>query len=158
MSATGSDTTVWELAAATDQPLEVVIFQTVAYGGWTEGGVISADWAATITGVLHGAHPSKRRTHFKSLEAQPEAGDDGAVGSDDAAGIGDVDLVAAFATRVVANLGNPVKVTAMDPAAALSSLGLGELRREGFAGYPDEAPVWAQLAAGELSVEDLENR
>lgn len=145
-----SDTTVWELAAATNQPLEVVIFQAVAYKAWNPGGTIDSEWAAVLTGVLGGSHPWQRTTTHA-----PDVADTDTAHQPDVAGT--ATDPAAFAAAVLAQLGQRTTIT--DPAMAerLVAAGLGDIDAAGFVGYPEEAPTWAQLANGTMSIDDLDN-
>lgn len=148
---TARDSTVWALAEATSQPLEVVIFQAVAYEAWTAGGAIDGDWASTLTGVLNSSQPWRRQTHHhadteRDADAVPRAHAEVAA-----------DPHAAYATTVLGALGSPV---AVNPALCerFCRCSLGEMTDAGFVGFPEEAATWAKLAAGILTVEVLEDR
>ncbi|MBW3613921.1 MAG: hypothetical protein KY439_01240 [Actinobacteria bacterium] len=154
---TTRDTTVWALAEATGQPLEVVIFQAVAYEAWNPGGAIGADWASALTGVLNGSHPWRRQTHHHATESL-EAGDEApAVIEVETGGEGGRPQ-AAFAAAVLGALGSAVTVEDTALCEQLSGCGLGEMTVNGFVGFPEEAPTWAQLAAGTITVEELDER
>jgi hypothetical protein len=132
--------TVWELARSTNQPLEVVIFQAVAYGAWEPGGTISAQWADSLRSLLHGSRPW-RRTGTAPASAEAAHVLEGPV--------------ADFAAAVLTQLGRPIPVTDPETASRLAAAGLGEVNDDRFVGYPEEATTWAQLASSELSLEDL---
>jgi hypothetical protein len=154
-------TTVWELAAATGQPLEVVIFQAVAYGAWNEGGRIDAEWAAALSGVLSGSHPWKRVVGHDTGTSGDTAATDVEVGAGDEADPVALDgtegsPTATFAAAVLANLGQPVPVADATLAERLAAAGLGEISAEGFSGYAEEAPALSQLAHGSLNLAELE--
>jgi hypothetical protein len=147
-----TDTNVWELAAATRQPLEVVIFQAVAYNAWQPGGRIGSEWAESLTQVLAGSHPWRRVVSQRAVSDDVDAAHEVL---DLLALDADVDPVAAFAESVLTKLGEPVAVTDPMLAGRLASAGLGELTDDGFVGYPDELVTWSQLSHGEVGVEDL---
>lgn len=144
-----SDTTVWELAMATNQPLEVVIFHAVAYKAWNPGGTINSEWAAVLTGVLGGSHPWQRTT------THPPTPDMAAAGHNTAHQLAP-DGAAAFAAAVLAHLGRRTVITDQAMAERLAGAGLGDIDPTGFLGYPEEAPTWAQLANGTLGLDDLD--
>lgn len=154
---TGDDTTVWDLAAETGRPLEVVIFQAVAYEACNEGGRIDGEWAAALKGVLQASEPWRRKTHrhqppAEGAEALPGDGDAGA-GSPSPP-----DPAAEVAARVLENLGQPVEVADPQLAAALAAAGLGEVVDGRLVGFAEEAPTWAQLADGSVTLSEVTSR
>ncbi len=157
----GAETTAWSLARQSGQPLEVVIFQAVAYGAWKEGGIIESDWAAVLTGVLHGTHSWRRQTYsgIGDRDGPLVTEKDGATVASERvpAGIAPGDSEAEFAGTVLANLGIAVEIGGNDLAyaQALSTARLGSFDGNSFTGFADEAVTWSALAAGELTVAEL---
>ena len=147
-------TTVWNLTEVTGQPLEVVVFQAVAYGAWTVDGIIPSDWSDGLTGVLRGSQPWRRQTHRSTTEDNWPARDASEPGSET-----EPNLIVDFAAVVLENLGNAVSITDPVTADRMVAAGLGTtLDSNNFVGFPEEAATWSSLATGKLRVEDLSAR
>ena len=86
-------------------------------------------WADSLSSTLHSSTPWRR-------QGPPES-------------------VTAFAERVLSYLGQGIEVG--DSSAADEAVRAGIGKRDGgtFTGYPDEAAVWAQLAGGEFTLDEL---
>lgn len=132
-------TTVWRLAHETGVPLEVAIFQAVAYGAWLPGGEISAEWADSLSSILHSSSPWRRAGATVMTTTDSPVGD----------------LVVAFAERVLSHLGHPVEISDATLADRAVRASLGELDGAGFTGYADEAATWSQLARGEITLDEV---
>jgi hypothetical protein len=136
--------TVWQLAKETGLPLEVVIFQSVYYDAWQPGGVIGAEWADSLSSILHSSTPWRRPGGSAeiALARAPIA-----IESEPAT---------AFAKRVQRALGTSVPIGDPEVADAAVRADLGVRDGDMFTGHADEAATWDQLAKGDLAFDQLE--